>query len=206
MASTYEGKTSIRFCFGSRQKGEISLAFVLRGSRWIRRYIYLNQSRIRAFAIRQIKAVVQASLILLAVGWIFYVVSLLVETRQVFQATMEREVGLEILRALIEVDGVLLGFAGLIAVYSLSEMHSRIRDFSWPQYLSARDKFVGRKSSIAWLTALTVLAFALSILSALGAMSRLQNSAQSGEFYWTLSFMFQGMAAILAIVYVTNLS
>jgi hypothetical protein len=128
-----------------------------------------------------------------------------------FFATVNVEIGLEICRAVIDVDGALIGFAGLIAVYALSAMQSRLDALSarsvspeselGKALLDKQAEIASRRSNVVRVTGLTMLLFFSSIMAALSAMSYVSDKTDPMHFYPTTAWMFYGISAIALLLY-----
>jgi hypothetical protein len=99
---------------------------------------------------------------------IFYFGYLLLST--LINSEIEPKLAVQMLTAVIGLDGVLIGFVGVIGVYVLSEV-SRTVEKSGVGYYYNMEMYESWRTNNMYLLALAVLAFAASVLFSLQSMS-----------------------------------
>lgn len=173
------------------------------------------------------RGLVEAGVFYLVVGGIFFLAYEVLVRFALFSAWIVRDIALEILKSLLQVDGILIGFTGLVCVHMFTTIQSYFGALREASSLSATSaegvrlhmdrhrKLSGRRSSGAQATVGTILAFLLSILFGVGAMSYAPPDTtipgayvhvSSMTLYWTLSWMFTGVAGIFWLIYLSTRS
>ena len=129
---------------------------------------------------------------------------------------MKGEIAIDMLKAIINVDGALIGFIGIIAVYGLREVSRTIERAqqvlqAWQKH---KDRLESWQTNFLYLLSMTVLALAASILYSLQSISYatlcgavdnqlkclVLDAVSSSYFVLPLDGMFLGMAGIVWII------
>jgi hypothetical protein len=117
---------------------------------------------------------------------------------QVMNPKIASPVAVDMLKSLIDLDGVLIGFVGVIGVYVFSETNRAI------EKASVGDKILDEwRTNILWLFWLAVLSFAASVMFSLQSMSYIESNADilAASFLLPIDAMLLGMAGIGLIIY-----
>jgi hypothetical protein len=147
------------------------------------------------------------------VGLIFYLVYELLLVWHFFSASIPHDVALEMFRGLMEVEGVLIGFVGLIATFALTDVRSMLdrlpkEESVTREALEARlqivKKFMDRRSAIVRTTGITIIVLIGSIIFALGWMSYLSGNAGAHYFFIPILFLLWGIAGMLWLLLLTT--
>ena len=161
-----------------------------------------------------------APYVVIVVGVVVLIlVALAVTSGYLFPPEIERNVSLEMFRAIVAVDGVLIGFVGLVANYALRELKQTIDEFaraimpSTPAGTNAASirsqlllRAINRLSARRWttvlVTGLALILFVMSILTGLAAMSRLGifDYAEPRAFFLPICTMIGGIVFILLVL------
>ena len=126
----------------------------------------------------------------------------------IFNPNMSPQTALEILRGIVQVDGVLIGFVGLIATYLLTDIRRMYHGLPGIPSTEEREKkreqavekLESHRSNTLFLTAVTIGSMVLSILSALQSMSYLESYVVIERFSWPLLFMIYGTGTTLLLL------
>jgi hypothetical protein len=159
-----------------------------------------------------------APLLSLATGLIFLsVIAYGIFAGWIFPSTVEYRVAIEILRDIVQVDGVLIGFAGLVTTLAVTELGKVARGLANPKVILHPAK--GGKQQMAmilkglevvrkreWFTIVSagigLILFVSSILSSLVGMSSLQFFADAGVgiLIFPVCTLVAGIIAIFLIL------
>jgi ABC-type maltose transport system permease subunit len=154
--------------------------------------------------------------ITLAIGTVAVVlVGYLIVAGLMFPSSIEHDVAIEMLRDIIQVDGVLIAFVGLTATLTMTELSKVLDSLSRIQHvelfteqkrivrsiLDGTTRLLTRRWVTAFGAGVTVASFVISILFCLIAMSRLRifDNAESGIFVIPICTMVAGIAGIFLI-------
>jgi hypothetical protein len=121
-------------------------------------------------------------------------------------------------RGILQVDGFLIGFVGVLASLAITEFRELLEGFqrnpmtpkearedpqmAWLWWIGF-ERFQDRRWTIVWITGGIVVLLVMSILSALVAMSRLTHiwdCADSGTFILPICAMIAGIDGIFLIL------
>lgn len=155
----------------------------------------------------------QALVFYAAVGLIFYFAYELLLVRHFFSPSIPHDVALEMFRGLMEVEGVLIGFVGLIAIFALTDVRSML-DRLPREVPPSREEFqarveivkkvTDRRSAIVRTTGITIIVLIGSIIFALGWMSYLSGNANADYFFLPILMMLWGIAGMLWLLSLTT--
>jgi hypothetical protein len=146
------------------------------------------------------------------VGLIYYLAYELLMVWHVFSASIAHDVALEMFRGIMEVEGVLIGFVGLIATYALSDVRAMIdrqpKESGSVETFRARmiinEKLMDRRSAIVRTTGITVLVLVGSIIFALGWMSYVSGNASADYFFLPILIMLWGIGGMVWLLWLTT--
>ena len=135
----------------------------------------------------------------------------------VFPSTIEYRVAIEILRDIIQVDGVLIGFVGLVTTLAVTELSKVSADLAKPEVILPKEKggmeqigaiLIGidtvmkREWSTVMAAGVAVILFVSSILSSLIAMSNLRifDYAEPRTFLLPICSLIMGIVGTFLIL------
>jgi len=142
----------------------------------------------------------------LLLGWLPSFIPEKLMEGYIFNLNMSPETALEILRGIMQLDGVLIGFVGLFAIFILTDIRRTYGDIlrSDKYTHEARDKATqkleSRRSLAFWFTALAISSLVLSIGVTLRSMSYIGGTTMVDAFSYPLLFMIYGIVATLALL------
>ncbi len=139
----------------------------------------------------------------LSVGWLF-------------PSSVDREIAIEILRDIIQVDGVLIGFVGLVTIFAMAELTKAFEGVSmtidglkaFPEdkrnevfgaILRGLSRLLDRRWVIALTVGIIIALLVASILSSLVSMSRLGICVGPQTFILPVCTMISGIVGIFLI-------
>lgn len=125
----------------------------------------------------------------------------------IFSHNMRPETSLEILRAIMQVDGVLIGFIGLMATFILADIRQTYHSLErWEQKREQTiQRLESRRFASRTLTGIAILLMIGSILFTLHSMSQF-GSFSAGDvsvaeaFFAPLCLMFYGIGALFLLL------
>lgn len=124
----------------------------------------------------------------------------------IFNLNMGPETALEILRGIMQLDGVLIGFVGLFATFILTDIRRTYSDilrsdkYTHEAREKTTQKLESRRFLAFWFTALAISLLILSIGVTLRSMSYIGRTTMVDAFSYPLLFMIYGTVATLALL------
>jgi len=142
----------------------------------------------------------------LLLGWLSSFIPEKLMQGYIFNLNMSPETALEILRGIMQLDGVLIGFVGPFATFILTDIRRTYSDilrsdkYTHESRDKATQKLESRRSVAFWFTALAISLLVLSIGIALRSMSYIGGTTMVDAFSYPLLFMIYGIVATLALL------
>jgi len=121
---------------------------------------------------------------------------------QFLRPTIPSDVAIEMLKAIIGLDGVLIGFVGVTGIFVLSEI-SRTIEKAGIAYYQCEETLEGWRTSTMWLLWWAVVGFAASVLFSLQSMSYMDKCKEVSmtSFLLPMDAMLLGIAGIAWIIH-----